>query len=159
MRDTEISYQVRPAYSEEWETIMQLAWLTFLKFDAADYTQEGIDSFRNFITDTTLHRMFKEGSYQVFVALDGERIIGMISLRNETHISLLFVDKDYHRRGVGRRLIQYLCNYLLTEMNQWKVTVDASPYAVGFYHKLGFCDMGPVAYNQGITYTPMSFIL
>lgn len=159
MQDTEVSYQVRPAYQNEWESIVELAWLTFLRFDAADYTQEGIDSFREFITDVTLHRMFKEGSYQVFVALDGEKIIGMISLRNETHISLLFVDREYHKRGVGRSLIQYLCNYLLTEMNQWKVTVDAAPYAVAFYHKMGFYDLGPVAYSKGITYTPMIFML
>lgn len=159
MCDTEFPYQVRPAYLEEWESIMELAWLTFLRFDAKDYTQEGIDSFRDFITDVTLHRMFQEGRYQIFVALDKKKIIGMISLRNETHISLLFVDKEYHMQGVGRSLMKYLCNYLLTEMNQWKVTVNASPYAVGFYHKLGFYDLGPVTYSQGILYTPMMFIL
>lgn len=152
-------YEIRPAYIEEWESIIQLAWLTFMRFDAGDYSREGIKSFRDFLTDSTLFRLFKEGKYQVFVALEQKKIIGIISLRNEIHISLLFVDKAYHRQGVGRNLISYLCNYMLTEMNQWKVTVHAAPYAVDFYHKLGFYDTGPVTYQNGIIYTPMEFVL
>ena len=30
---------------------MKLAWNTFLKFDAPDYSREGIQNFRNFVND------------------------------------------------------------------------------------------------------------
>lgn len=155
----QIPYQIRNAYRDEWEDAMSLAWRTFLRFEADDYTPEGVRNFENFITDSTLYRMFVVGSYQLFVALDDKKIVGMLTLRGGTHISLLFVDEKYHRQGIGRALMQYLSNYLLTEMQTSRVTVNASPYGVGFYHRLGFRDLRPQEKKDGIIYTPMEFVL
>ncbi len=152
----QVLYQIRSAYRDEWDDAMALAWRTFLRFEADIYTAEGIRHFEDFITDTTLHRMFLLGAYQMFVALDHNRIVGMITLRNASHISLLFVDEKYHRQGIGRALIEYLREYLLSEAGVDRVTVNAAPYGVAFYHKLGFRDLRP---EDGIKYTPMEFIL
>lgn len=152
-------FEVRSAYRHEWEDAMALAWKTFLRFEADVYSPEGIRNFEDFITDTTLHRMFVMGTYQMFVALSEGEIIGMITLRNRTHISLLFVDERYHRRGVGRALMEYLENYLLTEIGASRVTVNASPYGEPFYHRLGFRDLRPREEKSGIIYTPMEFVL
>ena len=35
------------------------------------------------------------------------------------------------------------------------VTVNSSPYAVGFYKKLGFVPLGPEKQADGIRFTPM----
>lgn len=155
----EVPYQIRNAYRDEWEDAMALAWRTFLRFEADVYSPEGVKNFENFITDSTLYRMFVVGSYQMFVALDGKTIVGMLTLRDGTHISLLFVDEKYHRRGIGRALLQYMCHYLLTEVQACRVTVNSSPYGVGFYHRLGFRDLRPQEKKDGIIYTPMEFIL
>ena len=151
----ETFYQIRSAYREEWEEAMALAWKTFLRFEADVYSTEGVQNFENFITDTTLHRMFVMGAYQMFVALDQDRIVGMITLRDSKHISLLFVDEKYHRRGIGRALMKYLTEYMVKEMGIRQVTVNASPYGVEFYHKLGFRDLRPEERKDGIIYTPM----
>lgn len=155
----EVPYQIRNAYRDEWEDAMALAWRTFLRFEADVYSPEGVKNFENFITDSTLYRMFVVGSYQLFVALDKKRIVGMLTLRDGTHISLLFVDEKYHRRGIGRALLQYLSNYLLTEVQASRVTVNSSPYGVEFYHRLGFRDLRPQEKKDGIIYTPMEFVL
>lgn len=155
----EVPYQIRNAYRDEWEDAMSLAWRTFLRFEADVYSPEGVKNFENFITDSTLYRMFVVGSYQMFVALDEKKIVGMLTLRGGTHISLLFVDEKYHRRGIGRALMEYLSNYLLTEMQASRVTVNASPYGVEFYHRLGFRDLRPQEKRDGIIYTPMEFVL
>lgn len=155
----EISYQVRSAYRNEWQDAMALAWKTFLRFEADVYAPEGVKNFRDFITDSTLHRMFLRGTYQLFVAVDRNKIVGMITLRDSTHISLLFVDEAHHRRGIGRALIKYSTDYLLTEIGADRVTVNASPYGVAFYHKMGFRDLRPEEVRDGIIYTPMEFIL
>lgn len=147
---------IRMAYREDWDDAMAVAWKTFMQFDAKDYTQEGIESFKDFVTDTVLKKMFDMGAYQVFVATDIEgKIIGMISLRNEIHISLLFVDAKYHRNGIGRALIEELCRYVRDEEGYQRVTVNAAPYALEFYHTLGFKDMGIEQTKDGIKYTPM----
>ncbi|MCH5259297.1 MAG: GNAT family N-acetyltransferase [Lachnospiraceae bacterium] len=138
---------------------MALAWKTFLQFEADVYTSEGVRNFEKFITDSTLYRMFVKGEYQLFIALDQCKIVGMITLRDSTHISLLFVDAAYHRKGIGRALIKYLTDYLLTEVGAGRVTVNASPYGVGFYHRIGFRDLSTEEVRDGIIYTPMEFIL
>ena len=155
----EISYQIRSAYRDEWQDAMALAWRTFLRFEADVYTPEGVKNFENFITDSTLYRMFVVGTYQLFVALHQAKIVGMITLRDSSHISLLFVDEAYHRRGIGRALIKYLTEYLLAEVGADRVTVNASPYGTPFYHKMGFRDLRPEESRDGIIYTPMEFIL
>lgn len=155
----ETVFQVRSAYRNEWQEAMALAWKTFLRFEADVYTPEGVKNFENFVTDSTLYRMFIMGTYQLFVAVEGSRVVGMITLRDTTHISLLFVDEAYHRRGIGRALIRYLADYLATEVGAERMTVSASPYGVGFYHKMGFRDLGPEKTKDGIIFTPMEFIL
>ena len=152
-------WQVREAYREEWQEAMALAWRTFLKFEAQDYGEEGTQSFREFVTDSSLYRMFVAGSYELIVAVEDDHMIGMITVRNESHISLLFVDEKHQMQGVGRSLVEYLRNYLLSEVGVSRVTVNASPYGLGFYHRLGFRDLGSEQIDDGIRYTPMEFVL
>lgn len=145
----------RTANRSEWDICMDLAWRTFLKFEAPEYSAEGIDNFREFIRDDVLRTMFDNGSYLLFVAVYEKKIAGIISLRDRNHISLLFVDSRYHRQGIGAGLMQFLVEYMCTEMHQKCVTVNAAPYAVGFYHKMGFEDTAPEQLKDGIRYTPM----
>lgn len=149
----EVTY--RAAYRSEWDICMDLAWRTFLKFEAPEYSEEGIENFKAFVYDGVLKNMFHNGAYQLFVAVSGGVIIGIISLRDNNHISLLFVDSKYHRQGVGSGLISKLAEYLYCEMGQTSMTVNAAPYAVEFYHKVGFEDTGEEQVSAGIRFTPM----
>ena len=153
------TFFLRMAQEKDWEPAMNLAWETFLIFEAAEYGEEGIESFRDFISGQWLKNLFLKGDYQMMVALAGEKIIGFITLRNRCHISLLFVDKNYHKQGVGKALIEKLGEYLITEVGVDYMTVDSAPYALEFYHKLGFWDLAPQQENQGIIYTSMKKIL
>ena len=152
---TDSTIQIRRANIHDWDEAIALAWKTFLKFEAKDYGQEGIDSFRDFLTDSLLRRMFLIGEYPMFIAFDGEKQAGMISLRNKKHISLLFVEEGHHRRGIGRALIGSIEHYIRSESQERAITVNAAPYAVGFYHQIGFEDVAPQLSKDGITYTPM----
>lgn len=146
---------VRKAEKEEWEEAMALAWRVFQKYDAPDYTEEGIDSFLNFISDNSLYKMFLAGEYVLFVAESGGKIIGIISLRMGKHISLLFVDEKYQRIGAGKKLVNYLENYLANELGVYQCSVNAAPGAIAFYEKIGFESIGPMEISDGITYMPM----
>ncbi len=153
--NADMPYEIRFIDSEEWEEAMGLVWKVFLEFEGEEYSGEGIQSFEDFITSTSLKRMFLLGAYQVMGAYDDGKLVGIISLRNESHISLLFVNRYYHKRGIGRALVLALAAYARTEMGQKKLTVNASPYGVGFYHRLGFWDLGPKREQDGIIFTPM----
>ena len=146
---------VRKAEIDEWEDAMALAWRVFEKFDAKDYTEEGVNSFLNFISDNGLYKMFITGEYKLFVAESGGKIVGVSSLRMRNHISLLFVDESFHHIGVGRKLIDFMIDYLHNEEKLDYCTVNSAPYAIGFYHKLGFEDLGKEQENEGIKFVPM----
>ena len=150
---------VRCAYHSDWDGAMKLAWETFVRFDAPDYSQEGIQNFRNFVNDVMLRKMFLAGHYQLFVAIDEGKYVGMLTLRDKKHISLLFVDKDYHHNGVASALIKYVSKYALDEEGIDRLTVNSSPYAINFYRKRGFKDQGPETVADGIRFTPMELII
>lgn len=159
MNETVIPYEVRWARSEEWAPAMRMIWKTFLKFEGEDYTEEGIRKFFEFITDDDLYRAFLRGDYQMLVALDEERVIGAASVRSRNHLSLLFVDEEYHRRGVGRALMKRMCEYLKLEAGERYMSLMAAPYAVNFYRKLGFRIVRPEGEYSGIRVTSMEKVL
>ncbi len=160
----------------DWEAAMALAWRTFRRFEADQYPREGSESFLKFISDGLLNRMFLLGRYRLWVAKDADVIVGLISLREHNHISLLFVDEKYQRCGIGRALIATVSEYLkdepderyLPENEEEKIldllyekepggycTVFAAPNATEFYHNLGFRDTAGMQENDGIIFTPM----
>lgn len=154
-----IPYEVRWAGAEEWTSAMNMIWKTFLKFEGNDYSPEGIRNFLDFITDEELLKSFLVGEYLLMVALDKGKIIGAASVRDGNHLSLLFVDEQYHRQGVGRALLEKLCKYLKTEQGESYMSLKAAPFAVGFYERLGFEATGPEEHYAGIQVTPMEKFL
>ncbi len=147
-------YVVRSATKDEWEDAMALAWRSFKKFVADDYTDVGVKEFYDFISDNGIYKMFLIGEYRLWVAeLDGE-IVGMISVRAKRHISLLFVDEKHMRKGIGRDLIYAASEYML-ENGETYATVNASPYGVNFYHAVGFKDTREEYVDSGMRITPM----
>lgn len=151
----QIPYVIRWAKQEDWSPAMKMVWKTFLKFEAVDYTEEGIKNFLDFITDQKLYQSFLNGEYQMMIALDGERIIGVASVRSRNHLSLLFVDEQYHRQGVGKSLLKKMCEYLKNEEGERYISLTAAPYAVNFYRKLGFRVVKPEEEISGIRITSM----
>lgn len=157
MREEE-PFEIHFAREEEWEEAMGLAWKTFLEFEAADYAPEGVRSFEDFVTDSRLRRMFLAGDYRMLVARRRGKLVGMITLRNRTHISLLFVEKSCHRKGIGRALIARMADYVRGTSGCRRLTVNASPYGTAFYHRLGFRDLESERRQNGIIFTPMEYI-
>lgn len=148
-------YNIRNASKEDWESAMALAWKTYLQFEAAEYPTEGTTSFFAFLTDAMLFKMFINGEYRMKVAVYNNQIVGMISIREKTHISLLFVDRAFHKKGVGRALLEQMCVLIQEEYSGQRITVNAAPFAEHFYHKCGFQDLGERRTEKGIVYTPM----
>lgn len=147
--------EIRYLKPEEWDDAMALAWKIFLRFEAGEYTEEGIHGFLDLISDERLKRLFEFGEYPVYAAFDGQTMVGMISLRSINHISLLFVSDAYHRRGIGRRLIEVMKEHVRRDGRKSTITVNAAPFATEFYHAVGFENTDEKTTQNGIIFTPM----
>jgi len=150
---------IRWARVGEWTPAMNMIWKTFLKFEGKDYTDEGIRKFREFITDDDLYVSFLKGEYQLLVAVEHGKVVGAGSVRSGNFLSLLFVDEEYHRRGLGSAIVGKLCDYLKNEAGERYIVVHSSPYAVDFYRKQGFRMVKPEMEYSGIRVTPMEKML
>lgn len=142
------------ATPEEWEPAMELAWKTFLKFEALEYGEEGTAHFLDFISDEKLFKMFMAGEYKLAVAKENGKIVGLVSLRSQNHISLLFVDEAFHKRGIGKKLLAYAQDEFLFP-SDFRLSVNAAPYAIDFYKKVGFMESSELQKADGITFLPM----
>ncbi len=152
-------YDFRWARESEWKPAMMMVWKTFMKFESPDYTQQGIKEFFEFITDDDIYKAFLKGRYRMMVAVDGDRIIGVGSIRNTNILSLLFVDEEYHRQGVGSILLELLGDHVKEKNGEILFKVSAAPYAVKFYEKQGFTATGAEQEKSGIRITPMEKVL
>lgn len=129
---------------------LALVWDVFLEFEAPDYTEEGINTFRNFICDEVAMT-----ALDMYGAWCNGVCTGVIATRSAgSHISLFFVRKDFHRQGIGRKLVEHV----LINKAVGPITVNSSPYAVEIYHKLGFTATNTEQLTDGLRYTPMVYV-
>lgn len=139
--------KIREIKKEEMKEALELVWNVFLEYEAPDYTEEGIKEFKKCIDD----KEWVEAR-DFYGAFDDEnRIVGVIATKDLSHIALFFVDGNYHRQGIGRKLYDKV--KLLNENNFF--TVNSSPYAHEVYKHLGFIDTNEEQCVNGLKFYPM----
>lgn len=146
--------QIQPLSLSDLPLACALCKEVFLAFDAPDYPRQGIDFFLSYIAPDHLHSMMRQGQLRLYGAFENNALSGVLALRGFSHISLLFVCADKHRQGIGRLLIGH-ARQKARQAKKHQLTVNASPYAVPFYHAVGFCDTGSLTSQQGVLYVPM----
>ena len=140
---------------EELKETLELVKRIFDEFEAPDYTDEGVTNFYKFIAYDSILAHIKN-NFKIFVAKAEDKIIGMICIRDFSHIAMLFVDKKYHKNGIGTELMNIAKKYCQENSKDIsKITVNSSPYAIEFYHKIGFKDTGKEQTVDGIRFLPM----
>lgn len=135
---------------------LDLVWETFMKYEAPDYGEMGIATFRHFVTYSNMVEKVNQGEMKFYGCYLNQYLIGVIALRTGQHISLLFVRGKFHHLGVATQLVKIVENEVLAQNPKIRaVTVNASPYAVGFYEKSGFVPLDKEQKANGIRFTPM----
>lgn len=115
------------------------------------YSEEGIETFCNFVNNKEITKSFK-----VYGAFEDNILKGVIATDSQKrHISLFFVDKSSQGKGIGRELMTIVVN---NNENSY-ITVNSSRYAVPIYEKLGFVKMEEEKEQDGLKFTPMKLIL
>ena len=154
-------YFIRKIIPEEVNDALALALDVFMQFEAPDYRPEGVAAFkRDIIENETFITDCKKGVCPIYAAFDDNEIIGIIGMRSNTHINLVFVKKEYHRQGVATAIFRFLLNDILNEnpdLNE--ITLNSSPYGKPFYLHIGFVPLSDEKEIDGIKFTPMKYVI
>ena len=154
-------YEIRRLRPDEVNEALDLAMATYLEFEAPDYGPEGVTTFHRDIYDNEAFRAAcLDGTNRMWGALDGERIIGLMAMRGESHIVLVFTHRDYHRQGVASAILRALLADVRRENPALRrLTLNSSPYGLPFYLYAGFQPADVEKTINGIRFTAMTYDL
>lgn len=148
--------QICKIVPEKLRPALELIWEVFEEFEVPDYEEMGIQTFRHFIEYHNMVEKVNQCRNEILWVLPQSISDCVIALRTGQHISLLFVRGKFHHLGVATKLLQVVENEVLLQNPKIRaITVNASPYAVGFYEKNGFTALDKEQEADGIRFTPM----
>ena len=145
---------IRLAEAADWEAAIGVAWVTFQQIAAQVSSEEGARDFCDGLTSTQLYIDFLQGRYPLFCAYQENKVVGMLALREQKHISLFFVKRELQRRGIGTKLLE-MCKAYCRERGILELTVNAAPTGVPFYLANGFRALAEECFEGGLRFIPM----
>lgn len=101
------------------------------------------------------HRGYRNEGVVYHLAEEGGRLLGVVAMRPQGHLLLLFVDPQAQGRGVAWALWQAARDACRAAGHAGAFTVSAAPGAVAWYEKVGFRAEGPATDEHGMIRLPM----
>ncbi|MCF7929481.1 MAG: GNAT family N-acetyltransferase [Spirochaetales bacterium] len=148
--------QIHPFHPNQASEVSALISTVFDEFVGIEYSRQGKTTFSSFTKPEAIRKRYTAGNL-IFIAQAESKIIGIIEIRDLSHISLLFVDKQFHRKGIARRLWETaLLECTAQNPGLSAFTVHASPYSEKIYRRLGFHPSAELTVIDGIKFIPMS---
>jgi GNAT superfamily N-acetyltransferase len=139
--------------------IHQLIKKVYDEFVSLDYSDEGNRFFYEWIKPSTIAER-QCNQINLWVAFIDSKLIGMIEIRDNKYISLLFVDKEYQGQGIAKKLFdKSLKEIIRRDPKLDKFYVHASPYSIPIYKKMGFIETDNMQEENGMKYLPMEMTI
>lgn len=148
--------RIRPAAPEDAPGISALV-LSLAPFFTLDPEGRGAEAFLRTLHAESVAQRLTTASFTTWVAVaDGEGaagpMAGVVVVRGGSHLFHLFVAESFQGQGCARRLWLHALSHLGPRT---RVTVNATPFARGFYERMGFVATGPARQTAGIAFVPM----
>jgi GNAT superfamily N-acetyltransferase len=148
--------KIEPYRHGQEEAIYRLIKKVYDEFVAIDYVDAGNQFFYDWIKPEKIAARQQNG-INILTASKGKGIAGMIEIRDNNTVSLLFVDKSYQGQGIARNLLHTAVSLCLQrEPKTTEIFVHASPFSIPVYTRLGFRATGLMQETNGIRYLPMT---
>ncbi len=105
-----------------------LALEVYIQCGAEDFDEEGVKSFKSFISSEQLMN-----ELVIYGAFEDKNLVGIMGTKNEgKHLSLFFIRKEYQCKGIGKQLF---C-FAISDCPVDEMSVNSSTYAIPFLSKL-----------------------
>lgn len=152
MRSNSLSVIVRPLASQDYpqtiKAIQRSITLSWQKIRPAKL----LEAFCQKYVLSKFKEKVKDGQYWVALDEDTGRVIGVIGLKNN-QLRTFFVDPDYQRQGVGRKLYDCL-EQEAKKQGLRELILEGSPLGEPAYLSFGFRKVKIIRKERlGISYT------
>ena len=150
--------EIRAATSRDAESISKLVHQLSAKYIAHEFTAEGREALLNSMTPAAIEKYMQSG-FRYHVAEVGSQLVGVVGVRDNSHLYHLFVAESYQRQGVATGLWQLAMQACLDEGNPGEFTVNSSNYAQKVYETLGFVAQSGPQDKNGVIFIPMKLTI
>ena len=144
------SYQYRDANLEDAASISTLITAVVEEFVIGDFSPRGAINMRAIISEQSIRGYLEQGMPYHLAIFDG-KIIGILAIKQRTHIYHFFVDKAHQKQKVAYTLWR---RWQASDP-QPRITVSSSKFAMAFYRSLGFKQHQPKVDINDIVSYPM----
>ncbi len=133
---------------ERYNEATALIWEVFLEFEVPDFPENGVLEYKRILDIAET-----DSSIVFYTAIEKDKVVGVLGMRENNHIGYFYVKATHHKRGIGKALFNAMLNDYSGD-----ITVNACPYGVPVYMRLGFTPTDTQQNKNGIIYTPMRLI-
>jgi GNAT superfamily N-acetyltransferase len=140
---------IRYAVGTDAEDIARLISLTSKKYNFSE-NEPCPTWFVASIDQEKIKELIQTPHYVWHIAVQENKVIGVLAVSENKLIKYFFVHPDYHRKGIAISIWQRALPFLASE-----VTVRSSAFAIPFYERLGFKKVGGIDYFNGVSYQSM----
>lgn len=150
------SVTIRPARLEDAADISRLICILAKRCILPEFSSDGREKFLAEHTPEAMRRRFESG-FDYHLAVNGGELLGLVGIRDRSHLFHLFVAEGEQGQGLGRMLWRHAlerCDWASSE-----VTVNSSRNAVPVYERFGFKVCAPEQNTGGIRFVPMKLDL
>ena len=145
---------IRKATPGDAERISKLVCELSAKYVVQEFTADGAEHLLASMNPDAISKYIHSG-FEYHVAETDKQVVGVIAIRDNSHLYHLFVAEKYQRQGIAGKLWQVAMETCLSNGNPGEFTVNSSAYAVGVYEQWGFVAQSGPEEKDGVIYVPM----
>ncbi|WP_075497837.1 GNAT family N-acetyltransferase [Moritella viscosa] len=149
---------IRKANLDDVNEISQLIALLVVKYILPTCSKEGGLLILNSVAPNCISNYLDAGYVYHVAELNGE-LIGVVGMKENTHLYHLFVADSQQGKGLSRTLWELARDVCLANANEGKFTVNSALNAADVYLKFGFVPVSGVRERAGIKDMPMELTL
>lgn len=139
------------------KVVARLVHCSFRACVSADWSQSASGRFVEESSPERLRARLRCATYAV-VARSGRSTVGFMLMSSPTVLSMLFVQPEWMRLGIGRELWQSARAYVeLCRPDVKTIELNSSPYALRFYDAMGFIAIAAPFEVDGTRATRMAY--
>lgn len=123
-----------------------------------DFEDDGLSFFLTAVKSTSIKEYMEQGFAYWVAEIDSE-VVGVVAIKDVSHIFHLFVDKAHHKKGIAKQLWQEVLKYSLANDSNGIFTLNSTSYALPVYQNWGFVTTDEEQIRHGIRFTPMKLVV